>query len=401
MTVKDRLLSLDAFRGFTIAAMLLVNNPGDWGHLYGPLAHAAWNGWTFTDWIFPFFVFISGISMTMSLGRRAALGDDRTALLMQTTRRGLVIIAIGLALNAIPAFDLGSLRIPGVLQRLGLCTILTAPLVLFFKWRQQIVWFVGLLTAYTLIQLLVPVPDAAGVIHTGSLQPGEDVGAWLDRLLMDGHLWKTSKTWDPEGLLSTIPAVASQLAGVLVGHWLMDGAPAHAGTRTAPGGGEAVLGSGPANGLAKRQPGEKAMWLLVSGLACLWAGQLLDAWLMPINKSLWTPSYVVFMAGWANLVFGVFYWLLDAMPLPLARARLARWAHPLVVFGMNALFIFALSGLVAKLLGALKLKAALYGLILALDLAPVNASLLYAIGFVATMYAVAWAMWKKRWFVKV
>lgn len=370
---NERLRSLDAFRGFTIAAMLLVNNPGDWGHLYGPLGHAQWDGWTFTDWIFPFFVFISGISMTMSLGRRAALGASKQALLAQTARRGLTIIAIGLALNFIPAFDIGSVRIPGVLQRLGLCTILVAPLVLYFNGRQQIVWLVGLLAAYTLIQFFVPVPDAAGVIHTGSLQPGEDVGAWLDRLLMDGHLWKQSKTWDPEGLLSTVPAVASQLAGVLVGHGLS----------------------------SKRQPGEKAMWLLVSGLACLWVGHLMDAWLMPINKSLWTPSFVVFMAGWANVVFGVFYWLLDAMPLPLARARIARWAHPLVVFGMNALFLFALSGLVAKMIGVLKLQATLYAPILALNLAPVNASLLFAIGFVAVMYAVAWVMWKKRWFVKV
>jgi predicted acyltransferase len=376
---QERLLSLDAFRGFTIAAMLLVNNPGDWGHLYGPLEHAKWNGWTFTDWIFPFFVFISGISMTMSLGRRAAAGGDRPALLRQTARRGLVIIAIGLALNFIPAFDPASLRIPGVLQRLGLCTLLTAPLVLYCSWRQQLGWLVGLLVVYTLIQTLVPVPDAVGVLHTGSLQPGEDVGAWLDRALMDGHLWRSSKTWDPEGLLSTFPAVASQLAGVLVGHWLA----------------------------SRRQPGEKAMWLLVTGLACLWLGQLMDAWLMPINKSLWTPSYAVFMAGWAQLVFGLFYWLLDAMPLPLARARLARWAQPLVVFGMNALFLFALSGLVAKLLAFVKLndgltlKGRLYAPIVALDLAPVNASLLFALGFVAVMYAVAWVMWKQRWFVKV
>ena len=132
--MKGRLLSLDAFRGFTIAAMLLVNNPGDWGHLYGPLAHAAWDGWTFTDTIFPFFVFISGISMTLSLGRRAQLGDSKTALLAQTLRRGLLIIAIGLLLNLIPSFNLGELRIPGVLQRLGLCTILTAPLLLWFGW---------------------------------------------------------------------------------------------------------------------------------------------------------------------------------------------------------------------------------------------------------------------------
>lgn len=376
--MNNRLLSLDAFRGFTIAAMLLVNNPGDWGHLYGPLGHAAWHGWTFTDWIFPFFVFISGISMTMSLGRRAELGDSKSALLAQTVRRGLTIIAIGLLLNLIPSFNFDTVRIPGVLQRLGLCTILTAPLVLWFNWRQQLAWIVGLLAAYSLVMLCVPVPDALGVVHTGSLAKGEDVGAWLDRLLMDGHLWRQAKTWDPEGLLSTVPAVASQLSGVLVGHWLA----------------------------SKRQPIEKAMWLMVAGLACLWAGQLLDAWLMPINKSLWTPSYVMLMAGWSCLTFGVFFWLLDAMPLPMQRAQMARLAHPLVVFGMNALFIFALSGLVAKSLSFIKidglsLKALLDAPIQGLDLAPVNASLLFAIGFVAVFYVIAWAMWRKRWFVKV
>jgi predicted acyltransferase len=376
--MSNRLQSLDAFRGFTIAAMLLVNNPGDWGHLYGPLAHAAWHGWTFTDWIFPFFVFISGISMTISLGRRAALGDSKMSLLAQTVRRGLTIIAIGLALNLIPSFDFETLRIPGVLQRLGLCTILTAPLVLWFGWRQQVGWIVGLLACYSLVMLLVPVPDAAGVWHTGSLAKGEDVGAWLDRALMNGHLWSQAKTWDPEGLLSTIPAVASQLTGVLVGHWLV----------------------------AKPQPIEKAMWLMVAGLACLWLGQLGDAWLMPINKSLWTPSYVALMAGWSCLLFGLFYWLLDAMPLPLLRGKIARLAHPLTVFGMNALFIFALSSLVARLLGVVtidghSLKALLYAPLQALELTPVNTSLLFAVGFVAAMYLVAWAMWQRRWFVKV
>jgi len=376
--MSNRLLSLDAFRGFTIAAMLLVNNPGDWGHLYGPLGHAAWHGWTFTDWIFPFFVFISGISMTMSLGRRAEAGDSKHSLLMQTVRRGLTIIAIGLALNLIPSFNFDTLRIPGVLQRLGLCTILSAPLVLWFNWRQQLGWIIGLLAAYSAVMMLLPVPDALGVVHTGSLAKGEDVGAWLDRLLMDGHLWSQAKTWDPEGLLSTVPAVASQLSGVLVGHWLA----------------------------SKRQPIEKAMWLMVAGLACLWAGQVLDAWLMPINKSLWTPSYVMLMAGWSCLSFGVFFWLLDAMPLPMQRAQMARLAHPLLVFGMNALFIFALSGLMAKMLvfikiDGLSLKALLYAPIQGLDLAPVNASLLFAVGFVAVFYFVAWAMWRKRWFVKV
>jgi len=379
MKQNHRLLSLDAFRGFTIAAMLLVNNPGDWGNLYTPLKHATWDGWTFTDWIFPFFVFISGISMTLSLGRRAALGDNKLHLLRQTMQRGTTIIAIGLLLNLIPSFDLTTLRIPGVLQRLGLCTILAAPIVLFGGWRAQLVWLLGLLLAYTGVQAWVSVPDAAGVWHTGSLLPGEDVGAWLDRTLMDGHLWRSSKTWDPEGLLSTIPAVASQLAGVLVGHWL-------ASQRTAT---------------------EKTVWMLVAGLGLLWVGQVLGAWSMPINKNLWSPAYVFFMTGWACLVLGVFYWLLDAMPDPTGRATAARWAQPLVMFGMNALFLFVLSGINAKLLGFVHtapqqtLKAWLYAPIQALGLAPVDASLLFALLFTACHGVIAWAMWRKGWFVKV
>ncbi len=378
--MNARVLSLDAFRGFTIAAMLLVNNPGSWSHMYGPLGHAPWHGWTFTDWIFPFFVFISGMAMPISLGRRAALGDDKLRLLAQTARRAATIIAIGLLLNWIPAFNLAELRIPGVLQRLGLCTLLAAPIVLWWGWRGQLAWALALLAGYAAAMLLIPVPGADGIVRTGALLPGQDLGAFIDRALLgEAHLWKQAKTWDPEGLLSTVPAVASQLFGVLAGQWL----------------------------LSRREPGEKAMWFMVSGLACLWVGQVLDAWLMPINKNLWTPSYVFAMAGWAQLVFACCYWLLDAMPLPLARARMARLAKPLLVFGMNALFIFALSGLVAKLLATVKpdgqtsLKALLYAPIQQLGLAPVNASLLYALGFLSAMYVVAWVMWKKQWFIKV
>jgi predicted acyltransferase len=376
---SPRLLSLDAFRGFAIAAMLLVNNPGDWGHVYAPLLHAKWHGWTFTDWVFPFFVFISGMAMAISLSRRAQLGADRPALLRATARRALVIIGIGLLLNLIPSFDLATLRIPGVLQRLGLCTLAAAPIALWCGPRGVAGWALALMAVYAAVQLLVPVPDADGIVHRGLLEPGKDVGAWLDRALMDGHLWKQSRTWDPEGLLSTLPAVASQLLGVLAGHVLLSG----------------------------RQPAEKAMTWVLAGLAALWLGQVLDAWLMPINKSLWTPSFVFAMAGWTLLVFAAFYWLLDAMPRPLARQRWARALHPLVVFGMNALFLFALSGLIAKLLHAIKLAdgtplgRALYAPLRDSGLAPVNASLLHALAFVLVMYAIAWFMYRKRWFIKV
>lgn len=377
--MNNRLLSLDAFRGFTIAAMLLVNNPGDWDQVYAPLLHAHWHGWTFTDWVFPFFVFITGLAMTISLARRAAEGADKTALLLRTWRRAATIIGIGLLLNLIPTFDFSTLRIPGVLQRLGLCTLLAAPIVLWCGRRGVALWAVALMAVYAFIQLCVPVPDATGAVHTGLLQPGQDAGAWLDRALLDGHLWKQARTWDPEGLLSTLPAVASQLLGVLAGY---------------------VLAS-------KKEPADKAMTWVIAGLASLWVGQVLDTSLMPINKSLWTPSFVFATTGWALLVFAVFYWLLDAMPQPLARARWARVLHPFVVFGMNAIFLFALSGLVAKAMYTVKfadgrtLGAVLYAPLRDSGLAPINASLLHAVAFVAVMYAVAWALYRKHWFIKV
>jgi predicted acyltransferase len=367
MSGPARLTSLDAFRGFTIAAMVLVNNPGDWSHLYSQLSHAAWHGWTFTDWIFPFFLFIGGVSMAFSLGRLAEAGADKPALLAKLAKRAGLIFLIGLALNFIPEFDLATLRIPGVLQRIALCTLLAAPLVVYAGWRGQLAWIAGLLALYSVLMLWVPVPG----IGAGVLEPGKDVGSWIDRLLLDGHLWKQSRTWDPEGLLSTIPAVCSQLIGVLAGRWL----------------------------LGARPRSEQTVWMLMAGLLLLWVGAMLDVVLMPINKSLWTPSFCLFTSGWALILFSVFYWLLDANPHARMRAVAARWSTPFIIYGMNALFIFAFSALVSKLL--LPVAPQLYGALGALQLAPVNSSLLYALLFNAAMFSVAWYMWRKKWFVKV
>lgn len=371
MTVQ-RLASLDAFRGFAIAGMVLVNNPGDWNALYPPLAHAPWNGWTFTDWIFPFFLFIAGVSMTISLDARAAAGASRGALVLTMARRAAVIIAIGLLLNWVPRFDLATLRIPGVLQRIGLCVLLAAPIVLGWRWRGVLGWIVGLCALYSLLMLAVPVPDAQGVVAAGVLEPGRDFGAWLDRRLLGGHLWAASRTWDPEGLVSTLPALGTLLSGALAGRFLV----------------------------APRPAAERTVWLLLAGLALLWLGEVMDRLFMPINKSLWTPSYMVAMDGWALLVFGTFYWLLDAAPQPALRAASARAFKPLIIYGMNALAIFAVSGLVAKLLLFFDLKAWTYAPIQALPLAPRNASLLWALLFNGAMFALAWWLWRRRWFFK-
>jgi predicted acyltransferase len=374
-----RLVSLDAFRGFTIAAMVLVNNPGDWGHLYGPLEHAKWNGWTFTDCIFPFFLFIGGVAMALSLGRLAAAGADRPRLLAKLAKRAMLIFLIGFLLNFMPYFNVEKVRIPGVLQRIALCTLLAAPIVVYCGWRAQLAVIAGLLALYSVLMLYVPVPG----IGAGVLEPGMDVGAWVDRTLLGKHLWVQAKTWDPEGIVSTLPALCSQLFGVLAGRWLASSVDR---TRQVAG-------------------------LIGAGVACVAIGMFLDIILMPINKSLWTPSYCFLMTGLACLAFAAFYWLLDVSPSARVRSLAARWTLPFVIYGMNALFIFAFSGFIAKMLGYVKfaqpdgslhtLGQTLYAPIAAMPIGAVNTSLLHAVLFDACMFLIAWGMWRKRWFVKV
>ncbi|MCH8619299.1 heparan-alpha-glucosaminide N-acetyltransferase domain-containing protein [Undibacterium sp. TS12] len=383
MSNNARLLSLDAFRGFTIASMFLVNNPGDWSHLYGPLEHASWSGWTFTDCIFPFFLFIVGVSLHLSLHQKILAGYARQQLLWQTMKRALWIFLIGLALNLLPGFDFQHVRIPGVLQRIALCTAIAAPLAIYCEWRAQLLWAFVLMGLYTITMLCIAVPDSNGVWVTAALEPGRDAGAYIDRLMLDGHLWQRAKTWDPEGLLSSLPAVASVIFGMLAGRWLT----------------------------IQRDAATKTVCLLITGLVCLALGQVGDAVLMPINKSLWTPSFAVFMTGWALLVFACFYWFFDASPSTNLKANMAKFCHPFIMYGMNALFLFTLSGLIAKMLGFIhinqkdgskpSLHAIIYAPIKALPLSPVNASLLFAVLFNLLMLLIAWGMWKKRWFVKV
>jgi predicted acyltransferase len=374
-----RLTSLDAFRGFTIAGMVLVNNPGDWGNLYSQLEHAKWNGWTFTDCIFPFFLFIGGVSMALSLGRLASAGADKPRLLAKLAKRAMLIFLIGFILNFLPYFNIEKVRILGVLQRIALCTLLAAPIVVYCRWRAQLAIIAALLAIYSVLMLLVPVPG----IGAGVLEPGKDFGAWIDRMLLGKHVWVQSKTWDPEGLVSTLPALCSQLFGVLAGRWL----------------------------LSKASRTEQTVWMLLAGLLFLWLGAIFDSILMPINKSLWTPSYCLLMTGWALMVFSAFYWLLDVNPYPAVREAAARWTRPFVIYGMNALFVFALSGFLAKMFGFIKFDAAdgakvslgklLYAPVRDLPIGPVNTSLLYALLFNLAMFTLAWAMWRKKWFVKV
>jgi predicted acyltransferase len=371
METDKRLLSLDAFRGATIAGMILVNNPGTWSHIYPQLEHAAWSGWTFTDWIFPFFLFIVGVAMTFSFAKRRERGATDAQLRLNILRRGAIIFGLGLFLAGFPYYDFSIIRIPGVLQRIAVCYVIASFIVLHSGIKAQIYWIIGLLVSYWLMMEFIPVPG----VGAGLYEKGRNFSAYIDSLVLSGHMWSQTKTWDPEGVISTIPAIATTLFGVMTGHWLH----------------------------SRRSSEEKTAWMFVAGNALLLVGAILDIWL-PINKSLWTSSYSIFMAGWALVCLGVFYWLIDVKGY-------TRWAKPFVVYGMNAIAVFVLSGVVGRLLYMIKvsgpdgsvtsLQSFIFQTVYAPLASPINASLLYAISFIAVMYLVVWFMWKRRWFLKV
>lgn len=377
---KQRLLSLDAFRGATIAGMILVNNPGTWNAIYPQLRHAAWHGWTFTDFIFPFFLWIVGVAMTLSFARRVEEGADKTHLLLHVFRRALIIFGLGLFLNGFPFglvsthnFSWDTIRIPGVLQRIAICYLIASVIFMYTGIKGQIGWVIGLLLSYWLMVTLIPVPG----FGAGILEPSGNLCWYVDSQLLAGHTWRGAPVpgFDPEGILSTIPAIATTLLGVLTGHWLR----------------------------SDRSQGDKTDWMFVSGNFLLLLGVIMDMWL-PINKNLWTSSYTIFMAGWANVCLAMFYWLIDVKGYK-------KWATPFVIYGMNAITVFVLSGLVGRTMSLIQwtaadgkitnLKSAIYDNIFAPLASPMNASLLFAIAFITMMYLVVWFMYKKKWFLKV
>jgi len=356
-----RLVSLDVFRGATIASMILVNDPGPSDAVYTQLEHSAWNGWTFTDLVFPFFLWIAGVAMTLSFARRNARGEDRRKLLAHVAQRALILFALGLFFNGFPWYHLATIRIAGVLQRIAVCYLIAGAIFLYTRLRGQLVWTGALLAVYWVLMTLVPVPGYGA----GSLQPVGNFAQWIDSLVLSGHMYSHTRVWDPEGIVSTIPAVATTLLGILAGHLLR-----------AP----------------RLSAAEKTAWMLVWGNCMILAGLLMDPFL-PINKNLWTSSYAVFMAGMALVVFGICYWLVDVQGW-------RRGTGPLVVFGMNAIASYTVAGMLARLLELAHWKQPIYDTLFAPLASPRNASLLYAIVFVISCWVPAWVMYRRKWFVR-
>jgi predicted acyltransferase len=379
-TSPTRLTSLDLFRGVTIAAMILVNNPGN-GHPYWPLEHAQWNGWTPTDLIFPFFLFIVGVSLVFSSESRLSRGDSRAVLLHHAFRRALIIFAIGLALNSTRILFSWSgssgLRIPGVLQRIGICYLAASILFLYVKPKARALVVVGLLVGYWILMRFVPVPGF-GVPGRDMpfLHPDANLGAYLDRKFL---LWGSTRlyehTRDPEGLLSTLPAIATALLGVFTGEWLR----------------------------SKRSPQSKALGMLVFGVVGLILGRTWAIW-FPINKKLWTSSYVLFTAGFALVCLALCYWATD-----IQRWRGA-WTKPFLIFGRNSITVYTIAWLFAEFLDSF--TARLHGEVLSgQDYifqrffaglgSPGFTSLLFSLAFVLLCLVPIWLMDRKKIFLRI
>lgn len=434
METKRRLLSLDIFRGITIAGMMLVNNPGTWSEVYSPLLHAEWHGCTPTDLVFPFFLFIMGVAIPLALTRRKESGSSLNDLYLKIGRRTLLLFGWGLFLAAFPRFgmkeapmgiyiahyllltlflagvffreamdegqasyarwrrllaggiglsaagmiiigfmyyDFSSLRIPGVLQRIALVYGICA--LLFLKMDAKGLFYTGAgaLLLYWFLMAVVPVPG----IGAPNLEPTANLGAWLDNLLLKGHLYSQTKVWDPEGLLSTLPAVGTGIAGVLTGIWLR----------------------------SPRNDHQKLSALMSIGAILVFLGLFWDL-AFPINKKIWTSSYVLYHSGIALLMLGVIYWLVDVL-------HYKAWIQPFVIFGRNALGLYIAAGLLTKSLFLVKMTNAagetqnLYAWIFQnlFDswLPTIDASFAFAFTYVLVMLLLGWILYRRGIFFKV
>lgn len=300
---NQRLISLDAFRGFTIAAMILVNNPGSWAHVYSPLLHAQWNGCTPTDLIFPFFLFIVGVSIALSYSKRLVEGSDKKKLIQKIVFRSLKIFAVGVALNIILSLSFKDIRIAGVLQRIALVFLICSLIYLYSGWKTQLITASMLLVFYWLTMMLIPTPG----YDKAMFEPGINLAAWIDSILLPGHMWQG--TWDPEGIYSTLPAIATGITGMLAGRLLISNLTLEA----------------------------KVNWLFTLGLASAIIG-FAWGWVFPINKNLWTSSFVLFTSGLASMSLAALMFLIDIQ-------KTTRFTKFGIIFGANAITIYVLAEL--------------------------------------------------------
>lgn len=362
-TFKKRLLSLDVFRGLTIAAMILVNDPGN-EHAYAPLEHSKWNGCTPTDLIFPFFLFMVGVSIVYAMESRKEVTADHNKLIGRALKRTLILLLISYVIRFFFLGNFTHMRIPGVLPRIAVVYFICS--ILYVKTSQKTRdWlFAILLVGYYIIMNFIPVPG----VGYANLEPTTNLGAWLDRLVFTpNHLWAETKVWDPEGLLGTIPAVATGLFGIRLGAWI------------------------------KRKDHEdsvKVTWMFVYGTIAVIAGLTWDLF-FPINKALWSSSFVLYTGGLACVGLALSYWIIDV------RGH-KKFTPPIVAFGANAITAYILADFIPHYVGKIRLGGkSLYDILFAPYFSPINASLASAIFTVFCIWIIMWVLYKRKIIIKV
>jgi len=373
----ERLMSLDIFRGLMVAGMILVDNPGSDEKTYWAIKHAEWNGWTTADFIFPAFLFLVGVSIVFSFAARLRRGESRRRILLHAFKRSLILVAVGLFVNASPVIgvDLHAWRLEGVTQRIAVCYFVAAILVLWTDFRGQLIAIAVCLVGYWALLRFAPVPGL-GVPGRDIpfMDPDKNIAAWFDRKLFMGHLFDGTR--DPEGIISTIPAIATTLIGVLTGYWLR----------------------------ANRTRGTIAVRMLLFGILGLVAGEVWNAW-FPINKYIWTSSFVLFTGGFSLVFLAFLYWILE-----IKRWRGA-WTMPILVFGINAIAGFVADSLVYGPGYSFTVKAAdgtavawhdaAQARLMSLGANAANASLIYSLGALLFCWVLLWLLWRKKIFLKV
>lgn len=359
-----RLISLDALRGFTIAAMILVNYPGSWSHVYPPLLHAEWNGMTMTDFIFPFFIFMVGVSVAFAYSKRLDEGVPKAGMYKKIIIRALKLFVLGIFLNLIPDFDFSHMRIAGVLQRISIVFLASSFLFLNVGWKKQAYLGGGILVFYWLCMTLIPTPDEGVVM----LEPGRNLAAWIDRMFLPGKMWEGS--WDPEGFFSTLPAIVTGILGLLAGRIL----------------------------LSNFNENLKSNYLMSIGLVLVLIG-LLWAQFFPINKHLWTSSFTLITGGAGFIGLGASYFLVDILGKK-------KGTSIGIIFGANAISVYVLADVLSLVfygfeIGGQSLNAHFLDLFTGIGLSVKLVSMLYAILFVMINFIPAYILYKKKIFIKL